>query len=171
MQLHIISFIPEHHRPIYEFLAYHPVRPGEARALKIVDCNLKDFTVHICRAWSLNQLRSRKNKKPYYLPLNHAFVEKYKNIFKDKLPEGFLFINTSIRPYTDSRLRKIWYRACRKAGIKISLYNATRHSIASQAVEKGVPLELIQQALDHSSIKTTKRYASIGVHKLRGIVE
>jgi integrase len=170
-QLHIISFIPELHRPVFEFLAYHPVRPGEARALKVVDCNLKDFTIHICRAWSLNELRSRKNKKPYYLPLNHTFIDKYRNIFKDKLPEAFLFTNTYGKPYTDGRLRKIWNRACRKAGIKISLYHATRHSIASQAVEKGVPMELIQKALDHTSSKTTKRYASIGVHKLRGIVE
>ena len=170
-QLHIISFIPEHHRPVFEFLAYHPIRQGEVRALKVVDCNLKDYTFHICKAWSLKELRSRKNKKPYYLPLNHAFIQRFKNIFKDKLPEAFLFTNTYGRPYTDSRLGKIWRKACKKVGIKISLKNATRHSIASQAIEKGVPMELIQQALGHSSMQTTKRYASIGVHKLRGIVE
>ncbi|MEW6420074.1 MAG: site-specific integrase [Nitrospirota bacterium] len=167
-QLQILEAVPLNHRPIFEFLIYHPVRPGEARALKVKDVNIKDMTIHICRAWSLKSLRPRKNKKPYYLPLSQKFNL---NILRNKLPEAFLFTNTFGKSYTDSRLRKIWNRACKKAGIKIPLYHATRHSIASQAINQGVDLAVISQALGHSSTASTKRYASLKVQRLKSVID
>ena len=41
-----------------------------------------------------------------------------------------------------------------------ALYNATRHSIASQAITSGAPVAAIQQVLDHSDIRTTMKYAA-----------
>jgi integrase len=167
-QLQLLDAIPLNHRPIFEFLIYHPIRPGEVRALKVKDVNIKDMTIHICRAWSLKSLRSRKNKKPYYLPLSQKFNL---DILRDKLPEAFLFTNTFGNPYTDSRLRKIWKSACKNAGIKISLYHATRHSIASQAINQGVDLAVISQALGHCSTASTKRYASLKVQRLKSVID
>jgi site-specific recombinase XerD len=62
-----------------------------------------------------------------------------------KLPEAFLFLNAIGRPYTESGLRKIWQRACKNAKVPyINFYNATRHSMASQATNRGVDLKLYQ---------------------------
>ncbi len=168
-QLKVLSFIHPHHRPIFEFLFYHPVRISEARALKVKDFNFEAGTVYICRAWSGEVLRSRKNKKPYYLPVSRHFSDA---ILKDKLPEAFAFTNKIGEHYKLRKLSDIWHRARRAAGIpELSLYNATRHSIASQARSAGVELSLIGAALGHSSLASTQRYASLDVLRLCEIVD
>ncbi len=164
----IIEHILAPFRPIFYFLMYHPVRISEATALKIKDFNLQDRSVHICRAFSVNELRPRKNKKSYYLPLSSQFDV---SILKNKLPEAFAFNNSVGKPCQGNTLRKTWNRACKRAGIKIQLKNATRHSIASQALNDGVPLEVISKALGHSTLEITRqRYASLEIEKMRVVV-
>jgi integrase len=125
--------------------------------------------VQISRAFSLKEERSRKNKKPYYLPLSATFD---RNVLNGKLPEAFVFLNAIGKPYTSSGLRKIWQRACDKAEVPyINFYNATRHSIASQAINAGVSLDRISAALGHSSLEMTRRYASLNVQKLLDVVD
>jgi integrase len=167
-QLKILSQVPHHHRPIISFMMRHPVRSSEACALQRKHFNLENMSVHICQAFSLKEIRSRKNKKPYYLPLSHDFDI---NILKDKLPEGFVFTNTMGKPYTANRLRKIWDKARKKAGVTIQLKNATRHSVASQAVNEGTNLAVVSKALGHSTLEVTKRYASMEIESLRVVVD
>jgi site-specific recombinase XerD len=139
--------------------------------LKLKDFDFTNGTFQISRAFSEEQERPRKNKKPYYLPFNQGFVERYKYIFKDKLPEAYLFTNTKGRHYTRTGLKKVWSRVCKKMNITISLYSATRHSIASQAINKGIDIGTVSQALGHSSLDVTKKYASLEVKKLKVVVD
>jgi integrase len=164
----IIEHIRADHRAIFYFLMYHPVRISESTALKIKDFNLQNRSVYICRAFSCGELRPRKNKRCYYLPLSSQFDV---SILRDKLPEAFVFTNAAGKPYRGNDLRKMWKKASRKAGIKIQLKNATRHSIASQALNDGVPLEVISKALGHSTLEMTKqRYANMEIERLRVVV-
>jgi integrase len=168
-QRKIIEHIQKPHRHIFYFLAYHPVRISEATALKVKDVNLQNRSINICRAFSGKELRSRKNKRCYYLPLSSQFDT---GLLKNKLPEAFIFTNSKGKPYQENVLRKMWNRAREKAGIKIALKNATRHSIASQAINEGIPLEVISKALGHSSLEITKqRYARMEIERLRVMVE
>ncbi len=168
-QRKIIEHIQQPHRPIFYFLMYHPVRISEATALKIKDINLQNRSVHICGAFSGKELRSRKNKRWYYLPLSSQFDT---DILKDKLQEAFIFTNSKGKSYQENVLRKMWNRAREKAGIKVALKNAIRHSIASQAINEGVPLDVISKALGHSSLEITKqKYARIEIERLRVMVE
>jgi integrase len=168
-QLKALSFSQPHHRPIFEFLFYHPVRISEARVLKVKDFNAELGTVYICRAWSGEAIRSRKNKKPYYLPISQHFDL---SALKDRLPEAFAFTNKIGHAYTISRLERLWHKARAEAGIpEISPYNATRHSIASQARNQGIELSKIGAALGHSSLASTQRYASLDVLQLCEIVD
>jgi len=168
-QWKIIQYIQPQHSPIYTFLMYHPLRINEATALQVKDFDLKKRSIHICKAFSDKQLRSRKNKRCYYLPLSSQFDI---SILRNKLPEAFAFTNSKGKPYQGNDLRKMWRKACKKAGIDIKLKNATRHSTATQAYNDGVPLEVISKALGHSSLEITKqRYASMEVERLRIVVE
>jgi integrase len=168
-QIKILNHVPSHHQPIIGFMMRHPVRSSEACALQRKHFNLKKMSVHICQSFSLKEIRSRKNKKPYYLPLSHDFDI---NILKDKLPEGFAFTNTIGKPYNANRLRKIWDKARKKAGVTIKLKNATRHSVASQAVNEGTNLAVVSKALGHSTLEVTRsRYASMEIESLRVVVE
>ncbi len=168
-QLKILVFIPDYHKPIFLFMFYHPVRPGEARALKVKDFDIENRNVCISKSFSLNEIRSRKNRKPYFLPLSETFNP---DMLKDKLPDSFVFTNQNGNPYSDRRLNQIWHRARKKAGIPhIKLYNATRHSIASQAVNEGISLDLVSKALGHSTVEMTKKYASLNTRMLRAIID
>jgi len=60
------------------------------------------------------------------------------------------------KPYQQNTLRKIWHEACKKAGVpKIKLYNASRHSLASQLGNANTPIEIVSKLLGHSSIQMT----------------
>ncbi|HUO77832.1 MAG TPA: tyrosine-type recombinase/integrase, partial [Thermodesulfovibrionales bacterium] len=168
-QMKILAFINSHHRPIFEFLYYHPVRVGEARALRRKHFKLDIMAVHVCEAFSLKETRSRKNKEPYYLPIAKRFNL---DVLKDKLPEAFVFTNKAGRPYTSEGLRKIWHRATKKAGLRIQLKNATRHSGASQSINAGIDLATISKSLGHATLQITKdKYASMNIELLRAVVD
>jgi len=49
----------------------------------------------------------------------------------------------------------------RKIGIKNVHFHTLRHSAATEMLEKGIPLEIIQKILGHSQISTTQIYAQV----------
>lgn len=164
-QLKILDCLHPRHKPIFSFMMLHPVRMGEARALRVKDFNMEDITVHIHRAFSLKEERARKNKKDYRLPVNERFDT---DCLKDKLPEAYAFVNRSGRPYSGEGLRKLWHKARIKAGVPhIKLYNATRHSFATNALREGHSLNKISKALGHSDSRMVERYAKHDVELLR----
>lgn len=167
-QCAILEKVKECHRPIIWFLFHHPVRIAEARALLVEDINTVTMMAHVRHSFSLNQPSFRKNKKPYFLPLHKDFDAAW---LKDKLPGAYVFTNEIGRHYNDKSLDKIWKRACKKANQSISLYNASRHSIASQAVNAGVELSKVSKLLGHSSLSMTERYAKLRVENLREIID
>ena len=138
VQLKILAAVPEKDRAMFQFAIYHPIRPGELRALRVKDFLVDQGMVQISRAFSLKEERAGKNKKPYYLPLSATFD---RNVLNAKLPQAFVFLNAIGRPYTSSGLRKIWHRACKNVKVPyINFYNATRHSTASRHSLQGYRL-------------------------------
>jgi integrase len=168
-QLRILEYIPKDYKPIFQFMFFHPVRPGEARALKVKDFNIDKGVVLISKTWSLNTVKERKNKKPYYLPISQYFDT---SCLKGKHPEAFAFTNRYGRPFSETKLREAWHKARKKAGIPhITLYQGCRHSIASQAINAGVSLDVISKALGHSTIEMTKRYATMEIEMVRSVID
>lgn len=169
-QLNILVFIPEQHRLIFQFLMYHPVRIGEACALQRKHFDTVNMAVEICSAVGYkNVIKARKTKKPYYLPISRHLDL---SILKDKLPEAFVFTRDNGKIYNSKILGEIWRDTLKAHGIRsIALKNATRHSIASQAVNTGIGLERISKALGHSSLEMTKKYASMNVELLRDVLD
>jgi integrase len=168
-QLKILEKISPRHRDIFRFLMYHPVRPSEACALKTKDIDLVNGIVEISRAFGhKHELKPRKNKKPYHLPLSNTFDP---SVLRNKLPEAFVFVNSYGKPFCGNRLRKIWTAALIKAKVPhINLYNGTRHSIATDAVMRGVDKNRISQALGHSTASMADKYVKAKVDILRDIV-
>lgn len=169
-QLSYLELIPDEHKPIFQFLMSHPVRIGEACAIQVKDINPVNRVIEICRAVGYKrEIKSRKNKKPYHLPLSVHFNY---SLLKNKLPEAFVFMRSGGKIYNPDYLAGIWRNALKGTkGPYINLYNATRHSIASQAVNAGIGLERISKALGHSTLEMTKKYASMNVELLRDIID
>jgi integrase/endogenous inhibitor of DNA gyrase (YacG/DUF329 family) len=175
MQLKILSHVKSWRlRDIIEFLIHHPIRPGEARALQVEDILLKEHHVWIRKTFSMKTLKGRKNKNAYVLPLTPYFLKMMERLCKDKLPKAFVFVNKFGNAFTNESLEDAWNRAKGNAElgyIKTTLYEGTRHSWGTQAVNEGMDLNLIQGAMGHSSSDMTKRYARLKAEGLRAIME
>jgi integrase len=174
-QLKILSHVKSWRlRDIIEFLIHHPVRPGEARALQVEDILVNEHKVWIRKTFSMKTLKGRKNKNAYVLPLTPYFVKTLERLCKDKLPKAFVFVNQYGNPFSNESLEVAWNRAKEKAGLghlKTPLYQGTRHSWGTKAVNDGIALNLIQGAMGSSTSQSAKRYARLKAEGLRQILE
>jgi len=118
-----------------------------------------------------NKIRPTKTKNSGLIPLDPEFKKIYLKIEKG-FPEDFVFKKQKGRgkgkPFSESYLRKMWNEARDKAQVEgITLYEGTRHSLASQAINRGVPISTKQKFLRHESSKMTERYAHLKTESLR----
>ncbi|MDA8338684.1 MAG: tyrosine-type recombinase/integrase [Nitrospiraceae bacterium] len=174
-QINILNTIPEQDRPIFAFLFLHGVRTGEARALKLKDIDIQGNIIRIRRTWTKGGdgkeiiRETTKQKKENIIPLHPEMKPFFESL--KTFPESFVFLNPRTqRPYSDDALRKTWYKTVKTLGLEnegIRLYDATRHSYASQLVNANVPLNIISKLLGHSSVKMTQRYAHTNLNTLQ----
>jgi integrase len=171
-QAKIYEVIPDHAKPFFAFLFLHGCRPSEARALKCRDVDLDHRQVRIHATFSAEVYRPRRKgrgAKPVLLPIHPESFEYIQETVKGSLPEAWLFPNPmSGDHYRMTTVRKIWGRMRKRLKIGgLRLYDATRHSVASQLVNSGTPIHLISKILGHSSVKMTERYAHMNPEAVR----
>ena len=152
------------------FLMTHGCRPGEARALQRADIDLKRGEVTIGRAFSGTVLRPfTKSKRVRVIPLDESWKELYLQQPTNIDPQAFVFTRNG-NPFSSTWAGKQWRKARAKAGhSNINLYQGTRHSFASQAVNRGVDLYSVSKFLGHSDMKVTERYAHVNTSGLRKV--
>tara|TARA_B100000315_G_scaffold94826_1_gene87157 strand:+ start:10029 stop:11240 length:1212 start_codon:yes stop_codon:yes gene_type:complete len=170
-QLKIISCIPEKHRPIFYFMIWHGVRPGEARAL-MWDCiDLKQNIIYIKRNWSERVLTDiTKGRTDRTTPIYSQFKPLLKELARSK--KEFVFTTPRGKNYGRRKINVLWNDAVEKAGyVPIRLYNGTKHSFASQLRKAGADLSDIQELLGHAHMDSTKRYADIEQTRLTRVIE
>ncbi len=153
----VLSNIPERHRPIFMVGMEYGFRIGELRAIQW-DC-VTDDEVIIRRAFAENQLMesTKTNKKRVY-----GLTPYVKQILKSMTMTAntFVFTREDGKPYTDKNLNEVWSKACASAGIrKVKLYNAVRHSLGCQLLDRGFEFDKVQKVLGHTNPEMTKRYA------------
>jgi len=150
------------------------VRPGEARALHWEDIDWKNRTVTIRRTFSRNVYRKKtKTKNIRTIPLDSDMYNMFLQIRGSCIAlSGFAFIQRNGRPYKNiSCLNYVWDKAVKESGIQhISLYEGTRHSVASQAGNRKVGINFIQNFLGHTDSKTTRRYTHLNTEGLKVIL-
>ena len=64
-----------------------------------------------------------------------------------------------------------WHRARKEAGLDDVRLHDLRHTVASQAVARGVPLSTVARMLGHADPKMTLRYAHVGDRDLQAAAE
>lgn len=152
------------------FLMTTGARPSEGRALQHQDIDVKNKTVTLRRAFSQETIRHTKTKKIRVIPIDDEWLKMYnKRRNSEDLPTAFVFTHKG-KPLTEYWARNKWRYAKRQAQVQINLYSATRHSIASQAINSGGKLDLLQDLLGHTDIRTTQRYSHINVESLRTVM-
>lgn len=173
LQKRVYESIPIDDKPIIAFLMLTGCRPGEARALKCKDVNLDLGVITISATFSgrvYQKKRKGRKAKDVVIPIHPEIIDYIKDRVTNNLPEAFLFVYKKTgQHYTEDKLKRMWDKVKEKTGLPkgIRLYDATRHSFASQLINNGVSLISVSRLLGHSSVKMTEKYAHSDIERLK----
>ena len=168
----VLAVIPEPDRGIFLAMAHMGLRPGEARALTVADCY--DGWLKIDKAIKgkavSSPVRGTKTGKPKSLPMPEVLQEWIERNVNPagRLSRQPLFPNPRTgRPWAHKALQRIWNKAVESVGLPhISLYEGTKHSMATDAMRRGVSERALQRFLGHASVQSTRRYARLADNAL-----
>ncbi len=168
----VFSYVPDADKPIIAFLMLSGCRPGEARALKCKDVDIEKGLITISATFSNTIYRQKKKgqrSKKAIIPIHQEIFEYIKCRVESNLPEAYIFINQAGRHYSETGLIVLWRMVREKAGLdkSVRLYDAARHSFASQLINSGVSIYSVSHLLGHSNIKTTEKYLHSDLEKLK----
>jgi integrase len=171
-QIKLYEHVPEGDKPIFAFLMLHGCRPSEARALKVKDVDRKLKTITISATFSgsvYRQRRKGRGAKSVTIPIHPEMADFIIERANKNLPEAFLFANPRTgENYSKTALERVWANAREKAGVGgLRLYDATRHSFASNLVNNGTSIFKVSRLLGHSSISMTEKYSHQNIESLR----
>ena len=178
-QMRVINAIPEEHRAPFLWLKYHYRRPAEACALQWRDFDEINRKFIIRRAISARQLvESTKTRAIHHVPCHSHFYPVIRKLKKAHTcrETDFIFRNPRARSeskrYTNESLNNIWKAACKKVGVKIGLYQGTKHSSCTQFINEkhGTDSEL-QMLTDHARPDSVTKYRKVGVERKRELME
>lgn len=169
-QSKVIDKIRDIHRPIFMFMMLSGVRPSEARAFRWQDIRGDQLMIAVTFDYRAN-LVPVKGKKILPIPMTEGLRYLIDNHPKNLSPHVFANPLTG-RPYRRDALDKIWRKACEKSlGSVVPLYSSTRHSFASQLVNGGADIAVVQRLLRHTDSRITKRYYEFKTAPLRITME
>lgn len=161
----ILAAIPELRRGAF-LGACMGIRPGELRALDVRDYDVDARELTIARALKTPRATDRpgptKGLRARTLPVSDALARWIEVHRLESAPDAPLFPNPSGRSsgkrWHANPLREEWMRACRVIGVHVGMYEGTKHSVATELVERGVDLGLVQRVLGHADRRSTDHY-------------
>ena len=132
------------------------IRIGEALGLTMNDVDLKDRKIHL--------FEGEKNSMGRVVYLSNDAVFCLKHWFKRRDPERtFVFYGRGNIPicYSTARTRFVKYLKDAGLGHKGYTVHCLRHTYASELLNAGMRLEVLQQLMGHQDIEVTRRYARL----------
>jgi integrase/recombinase XerD len=143
-------------RALFFLLLRTGIRIGEALALTMNDIDLKEKKVHI--------YEGEKNKMGRVVYLSNDAVFCLRRWFKWRDPEKtVIFYGKGDNPICYSTARSHFAKYLKDAGLDHKGYtvHCLRHTYASELLNAGMRLEVLQQLLGHQDIEMTRRYARL----------
>ena len=139
---------------IIDMLASTGMRVGELVKLDRSDV---DFANRECIVLG----KGNKQRKVYFDARAKIHLQRYLNERKDDNPALFVTLQ---RPYNRLQISGVEIRL-RRLGEKLNLNKVHPHkfrrTLATMAIDKGMPIEQVQQFLGHQSVDTTLQYAMV----------
>ena len=147
-------------RAIIDFLLTTGIRVGELVRLNIEDI---DFSERECIVYG----KGDKERRVYFDAKTKVHLQNYIESRKDN--NNALFV-TLKRPYTRLTENGVGTRL-REMGLKNDVERVHAHkfrrTMATKAIEKGMPIEQVQKILGHEQIDTTLRYALVDQNNVK----
>ncbi len=171
-QINLYNLVEDKHKPLIAFLMLHGCRPGEARALKCRDIDIKRQTITITATFSdevYKERRKGRGAKSVTIPIHSEMIDYISERIRNNHPEAFVFTNRNGHHYTKDDIYRLWERVRinAKIGKDLRLYDVTRHSFASQLVNSNTSIFKVSRLLGHSSVKMTEKYSHHDIEKLK----
>ncbi len=150
--------------PFLLTIASTGLRAGEALALQVGDVDVQHCRLAIRRAIRKHRVGSPKSGKPRTVDVPPATVEVLQGWIDTIRAEAavrggeatWLFPGATGQPTDEALIRAAFRRCLTAAGIQRRLrLHDLRHSYASVALQRGVPLLVVSRQLGHASIAIT----------------
>lgn len=146
------------HEAIMSLLFGCGMRVGEVLNLKPQHIDRSRMVIHVVNG---------KGLKDRFVPLDPFVLKKLEEYYRQYKPKEWMFngqfsTNETPTQYTERSINQFLKDIAKDAGISKRLYSHLgRHSYASQLVENGTDLGIIQNILGHKKQSTTLIYAKI----------
>ena len=145
---------------LIDFLCSTGVRVGELVKLNKSDINFEDRS---CVVFG----KGSKEREVYFDARTKLHLEKYLKIRKDNNPALFVSLQY---PYNRLEISGVEIRL-RKLGKNLDIQRVYPHkfrrTMATKAIDKGMPIEQVQRLLGHTKIDTTLQYAMVNQNNVR----
>jgi integrase/recombinase XerD len=139
------SFLAPRDELIILMLAYTGMRRAEILNLKLRDINFHSRMFKV----------TGKGSKERTIPISDAIYDRLQGYTAKLNPSDIVF------PVKPKRIYNMVKRYARKAGITDFHPHSFRHYFATQLVEQGVSLKIVQELLGHADISTTSIYLDV----------
>lgn len=149
------------HRTILSLIYSSGLRIGETLNLKVNDIDSQR---------NLIMIRQGKGHKDRIVGLSPKILELLRKYYHQYKPSDYLFVGQKGGSYSQSSIRAVFRRACKKAGIKKQVrIHSLRHSYATHLLESGTDIRYIQDILGHKDPKTTMIYTHVSNKNIKNI--
>jgi integrase len=156
----VIAAADEPFATILTILSMTGLRIGEALGLLVLDLDFRKKVIHVRRSVYMGTLQTPKSKASVAdLPMPSVLESRLKDYLTRnwrKNETGLLFCNRNGRPYSANKLReKRLHPILDSLGIRRCGFHAIRHGVASELIENGAPLTVVQSQMRHSDARIT----------------
>lgn len=145
---------------IIDFLTSTGVRVGELVKLNIEDINFEERS---CIVFG----KGSREREVYFDARTKLHLEKYLSLRKDNNPALFVSL---LSPYDRLEISGVEIRL-KKLGRELDLQKVHPHkfrrTMATKAIDKGMPIEQVQRLLGHAKIDTTLQYAMVNQNNVK----
>ena len=145
---------------IIELLISTGMRVGELVNLNIEDINFEDRSCIV-------QGKGNKQREVYFDARTKIHLMQYLNIRKDNNKALFVSKNKPHQRLSISGIELIVRRIGDKTDVNRVHPHKFRRTLATMAIDKGMPIEQVQKLLGHVKIETTMHYAMVNQNNVK----
>ena len=145
---------------IIELLISTGMRVGELVNLNIEDLNFEDRSCIV-------QGKGNKQREVYFDARTKIHLMQYLNIRKDDNKALFVSKNKPYQRLSISGIELIVRKIGSKTDINRVHPHKFRRTLATMAIDKGMPVEQVQKLLGHVKIETTMHYAMVNQNNVK----
>ncbi len=149
-------------RLIIEMLYATGVRVSELVNIKYSDIDFNNRRIRVCG-------KGNKERIVYYGEYAEDALKEYMSTHK-KNEENYLFTNSRGGNLTDRGVRYIIDNIMNKLSIKVHVTpHVIRHTFATDMLNNGCDIKIVQELLGHSSLRTTEIYTHVTNERLKQV--